>query len=319
MAGNLPSTNKKGEFVKPDGEFRQWVTADGSSGFKAERDRYHLYMSYACPFASRCLVGRKLKGLEDIIPITSVDYIRLGENGWSFTDKRPKCSLDPISNAKYLKDIYLKVNPNYTGRITVPVLWDKKTGTIVSNESAEILRMFNSAFNEFCATDEQRNIDLYPEELREKIDGVNEWVTPNISNGVYRAGFATTQEAYNEGVKGLFENLDKVEEILSKNRFLTGDRFTEADVRLFTTLVRFDTVYVGHFKCNKKRIVDYPNMWGYLKEIYQMKGISDTVDQDHIQQHYQVSHRHLNPNGIVAIGPDLDFNAPHGRENLVAN
>ncbi|XP_071954886.1 glutathionyl-hydroquinone reductase YqjG-like [Antedon mediterranea] len=315
---SLPSTNAKGEFVKADGEFTKWITADGSSGFKSERDRYHLYISYACPFASRCVVGRKLKGLEDVISMTSVDYIRLDPNGWTFTDQRPKCTLDPLFNAKYLRDIYLKANPNYTGRVSTPVLWDKKENTIVSNESADILRMFNSEFNEFCATDEQKNLDLYPKLLRGKIDEVNEWVTPNVTQAVYKAGFATTQEAYNNGVKILFENLDRVEDVLSKNRYLTGDTFTEADVRLFNTLVRFDTVYVGHFKCNKKRVMDYPNMWGYTREVYQMKGMADTVDQQHIQEHYQVSHRHINPNGIVAIGPELDFNAPHGRDNMVA-
>nr|XP_002739449.1 PREDICTED: glutathione S-transferase omega-like 2-like [Saccoglossus kowalevskii] len=305
------SVSEKGEYVRKTTTFRKTVTADGSSGFKAEADRYHLYVSLACPWAHRTLIGRKLKGLEEVLPYTVVDWL-LGPGGWNFTDKKPKCSLDTVNNAKFLKEIYKKADADYEGNITVPVLWDKKTSTIVNNESAEILRMLNTEFNEFCATDKQKKIDFYPKDLQGKIDELNDWIFPKINNGVYRAGFATKQAAYDTAVHELFEALDKVEDILSKNRYLTGDQLTEADIRLFTTLVRFDTVYVGHFKCNKKRILDYPNMWGFVRDIYQTGCIAETVDQEHIQNHYQQSHKSINPSGIVAIGPDLDFDAPHG-------
>ncbi|XP_070581407.1 glutathionyl-hydroquinone reductase YqjG-like [Ptychodera flava] len=312
------SVNKKGEYERKQSSFRSKVTADGSSGFKAEANRYHLYVSLACPWAHRTLIVRKLKGLEKIISYTVVDWF-LGEGGWNFTDKKPKCSLDTLNNASYLKEIYKKANEGYEGNITVPVLWDKETHTIVNNESSEIIRMFNTEFNEYCETEEQKNLDLYPEALREKIDELNGWIYPNINNGVYRCGFATKQEAYDSAVTLLFDALDKVEEILSKSRYLTGDTLTEADIRLFTTLVRFDTVYVGHFKCNKKRIIDYPNIWGFVRDIYQTSDVADTVDQEHIQKHYQQSHKSINPNGIVAIGPELDFNSPHDRDKIEDN
>ncbi|XP_077990859.1 glutathionyl-hydroquinone reductase YqjG-like [Glandiceps talaboti] len=306
---------KKGEFVRKPAAYHSEITADGSSGFKAEADRYHLYVSLACPWAHRTLIVKKLKGLDDVISQTVVDWF-MGEKGWNFTDEKAKCTKDPIFDAKYISEIYFKVNPDYTGRFTVPVLFDKKTNTIVNNESSEIIRMFNTEFNEFCKTEEQKKLHLYPEHLKEKIDEVNEWIYPYINNGVYRCGFAKTQEAYDDAVKLLFEHLDKVEGILSKSRYLTGDEITEADVRLFTTLIRFDTVYVGHFKCNKKRIMDYPNIWGFVRDLYQTDGIADTVDQEHIQNHYQQSHTSVNPHRIVAIGPDLDFSAAHGREKL---
>lgn len=309
------SKGKSGEFKRKESAFRNFITADGSSGFKAEKDRYHLYVSLACPWAHRTLIVRKLKGLEEVFPYTVVDWL-LGENGWNFTDQKPKCSLDPVNGAKYIREVYFKADPEYSSNFTVPVVWDKKTNTIVNNESAEIIRMMNTEFNEFSPTPEQKELDLYPEHLRSQIDELNSWIYPKINNGVYRAGFARSQEAYDEGVRDVFEGLDKVEEILSKQRYLTGNTITEADVRLVTTLFRFDKVYVGHFKCNKKRIVDYPNIWGFVRDIYQFCGISETVDFEHIEKHYQVSHRSINPHGIVAIGPDVDFNAPHDREKL---
>ncbi|XP_070554823.1 glutathionyl-hydroquinone reductase YqjG-like isoform X2 [Ptychodera flava] len=240
----------------------------------------------------------------------------MAQQGWNFTDQKPKCTKDPVYDAKYLSEIYFNVVPDYGGRYTVPVLFDKKTKVIVNNESSEIIRMLNTEFNEFCKTEDQKKLNLYPEHLKSKIDEVNDWVYPYINNGVYRCGFATTQEAYNAAVKPLFEHLDKAEDILSKTRYLTGNQLTEADIRLFTTLVRFDTVYVGHFKCNKKRIMDYQNIWGFVRDIYQTDGIAETCDQEHIQKHYQQSHLSVNPSGIVAIGPDIDFNAPHDRDKF---
>lgn len=307
--------NAKGEFVRTPSSFRNWITADGSSGFPAEANRYHLYVSLACPWACRTLMARKLKGLENVISYTVVDWLML-EDGWVFTDSKPRCSLDTVNNCKKLREVYKLADSEYSGRITVPVLWDKTKSTIVSNESSEILRMLNSEFNDFCATEGQKKLDLYPKHLQAKIEELNGWIYTSINNGVYRAGMAQTQEAYDKGVRDVFEGLDKVENILSQSRYLTGTTLTEADVRLFVTLIRFDMVYVGHFKCNKKRIVDYPNIWGFVRDIYQTDGIAETVDPEHIQKHYQMSHRQINPFGIVAIGPDLDFTAPHGRETL---
>ncbi|XP_064617664.1 glutathionyl-hydroquinone reductase YqjG-like isoform X2 [Liolophura sinensis] len=311
------SVTNKGEFVRKPSAFRDSITADGSSGFKAEAGRYHLYVSLACPWAHRVLIVRRLKGLQDVISHTVVDWL-LTEKGWNFTDQKPKCSLDTVNNCQYLREIYALANPAYGGNITVPCLWDKQKRTIVNNESSEIIRMFNTEFNEFCKTPEQRALNLYPEDLRGEIDQLNAWIYPEINNGVYKSGFAQSQEAYDAAVRVLFSALDKVESVLSKKRYLTGSRFTEADVRLFTTLVRFDMVYVGHFKCNKKRIIDYPNIWPYVREIYQMPGVADTVDPQHIMCHYQQSHKTINPFGIVAIGPDLDFTQPHGREKMAA-
>lgn len=307
----------KGEFKREASAFRDWITADGP--FQPEKGRYHLYVSLACPWAHRTLTVRAMKGLENVISDTVVDWyleFKTGVvgRGWTFTDKQPKTSLDTLNNCETLKELYLKANPDYTGRVTVPVLWDKKTGTVVNNESSEIIRMLNKEFNAFCATEEQRNLDLYPQSLAKEIDEVNAWVYETINNGVYRCGFAKTQEAYDDAVVKLFASLDRVEEILSKSRYLCGNQLTEADVRLFTTLVRFDTVYVNHFKCNKKRIVDYPNIWGFTRDVYQVPGVKETVDQEHIQKHYQMSHTNINPTQIVAIGPDLDFDAPHGRD-----
>ncbi|XP_048737020.1 glutathionyl-hydroquinone reductase YqjG-like isoform X2 [Ostrea edulis] len=305
--------DKKGAFQRAQSAFRNWITADGSSGFKAESGRYHLYVSFACPWAHRTLIVRKLKGLEDVISVNVVDWLLNFETGWEFNEKRDASTSDTVNGKKFMKEVYKKADPDYNRSITVPVLWDKQKNTIVNNESSEIIRMLNSEFNAFCKTPEQKQLDLYPEDRRKEIDEVNEWIYPNINNGVYRSGFARSQEAYDEAVVALFEALDKVESILSKQRYLVGSCMTEADVRLFVTLVRFDKVYEQHFKCNKKRIIDYPNMWPYVRDIYQTEGIAETVNMEHIKNHYMVSHRSINPFGIVSIGPELDFNAPHDR------
>lgn len=297
-----------GRFERSVAPFRNWVTADGSAGssgqdgFKAEADRYHLYVSLACPWAHRTLIFRKLKALEDLIPVSVVDAKMPDETGWTFTGTSGSTG-DPIHNADYLWQIYAKAKPDYTGRVTVPVLWDKKRNTIVSNESAEIIRMFNAAFNELTGNTD----DYYPQPLRTQIDEINARVYDDINNGVYKAGFATTQEAYDEAVKAVFEALDWVEAILGKNRYLVGDTLTEADWRLFTTLVRFDAVYNTHFKCNRNRIADYPNMSRYLKELYHVPGVAETVNFDHIRTHYYWSHTTINPYRILPIGPDLPF------------
>ena len=305
-----------GSFKREDAGFRNWITADGSagptgvSGFKAEADRYHLYVSLACPWAHRTLIYRKLKGLEDMIPI-SVVHPFMGENGWTFAEGEGVIP-DPLMNADYAYELYVAAKPDYTGRVTVPILWDKKTNTIVSNESAEIIRMFNSAFDEVGAAE----VDFLPSALVAEIDEINEFVYSAVNNGVYKAGFATTQEAYEEPVTALFDALDTLEARLAERRYLMGEAITEADWRLFTTLVRFDAVYVGHFKCNIRRIIDYPNLWGYLRDLYQVPGVADTVNMTHIKQHYYTSHANINPTGIVPIGPDLDFTTEHKREQL---
>lgn len=286
-----------GKFKRQDSSFRNWVTADGSSGFKAEAGRYRLYVSLACPWAHRTLILRALKGLEDIIDVIVVSPL-MKENGWTLPDGQP------------LHIIYTQAQSDYTGRVTVPALWDKQENTIVSNESADILRMLNTEFDAFAT----KNLDdLYPEALRGQIEDINTFVYDNINNGVYKCGFATTQDAYEEAFDNLFNALDKVEAILSRQRYLVGEQMTEADWRLFTTLVRFDAVYVGHFKCNRKRIVDYPNLWGYLKELYQVPGVAQTVDMNQIKTHYYASHANINPTGIVPRGPKIDFWEPHGR------
>lgn len=302
-----------GRFERNESSFRNWVTADGGAGpsgeggFKAEADRYHLYVSLACPWAHRTLIFRKLKKLGDLISVSVVHHY-MRDEGWTFkTDEWAKG--DDLFNADYLRDIYTKAVPDVTTRVTVPVLWDKKTNTIVSNESSEIIRMFNSAFNELTG-DEQ---DFYPEELRGQIDDINAHIYDTVNNGVYKSGFATTQEAYEEAVVPLFETLDFLEEKLSKQRYLVGEKQTEADWRLFTTLVRFDPVYVGHFKCNLRRIVDYPNLWNYTKDLYQTAGVAETVNMHHIKSHYYGSHDTINPTGIVPMGPDIDFMEPHNR------
>ena len=306
-----------GRFQRDLSRFRSWVTVDGSAGpsgsdgFKAEPNRYHLYVSLACPWAHRTLIFRKLKGLEDMISVSAVHPL-MHENGWTFQDG-PGVIADPIFNADYMYQIYTAAQSDYTGRVTVPVLWDKKKNTIVSNESSEIIRMFNSAFDEVGAN---KDVNFLPEDLRGKIDELNDFIYPNINNGVYKSGFATTQEAYDEAVVDLFKALDTIEARLENNRYLTGDSITEADWRLFTTLIRFDPVYVGHFKCNIRRIVDYPNLWGYTRDLYQVPGVAETVNMDHIKSHYYGSHDTINPTLIVPRGPDIDFMSAHGREKL---
>ena len=310
------TTSNGGRFERKAPSFRHWITTDGSAGpsgnagFKAEAGRYHLYVSLACPWAHRTIIYRKLKGLEDMISMSVVNAF-MGDEGWTFADGQGVVA-DPILNATNVHEIYTAAQANYTGRVTVPILWDKKTHTIVSNESPEIIRMFNSAFDEVGAIAG----DFSPANLLTEIDELNEFIYPTINNGVYRAGFATTQEAYDEAVIEVFTALDIIEKRLSSQRYLTGDAITEADWRLFTTLVRFDAVYVGHFKCNLRRIVDYPNIWGYVRDLYQVPGIAETVDMDYIKRHYYGSHETINPTGIIPVGPIIDFNTPHGREQL---
>ncbi len=305
-----------GRFVRTNAVFRNWVTADGSpgpsgeGGFRAEAGRYHLYVSLACPWAHRTLIMRRLKRLEAMIGVSAVHW-RMMEHGWTFEDG-PGVIPDPIHGARYMHQVYTAAKPDYSGRVTVPVLWDKAKCTIVSNESAEIIRMMNTAFDGIGA----KPGDYYPEDLRSEIDQLNARIYDSINNGVYKAGFATTQQAYEEAVRPLFEALDALDERLSSRRYLCGDRLTEADIRLFTTLVRFDPVYVGHFKCNLRRIADYPHLSGYLRDLYQTDGIAETVNMAHIKGHYYESHRNINPTGIVPVGPILDLDAPHGREGL---
>ena len=298
----------KGRFVRQQSAFRNWITADGSSGFPAESGRYHLYVSYACPWAHRTLIYRALKGLQDHISISVVNPLML-EHGWTF-EPDDGVIPDSIGGAEFLYQVYTRARPDYTGRVTVPILWDRETATIVNNESSEIIRMLNSAFNNIGAS----GPDFYPAERAREIDSVNDFVYPNINNGVYRAGFATTQTAYEEAVTDLFEALDSLEARLGGQRYLVGDRITEADWRLFTTLLRFDPVYVGHFKCNIRRIADYPNLWGFTRELYQVPGVSDTVNMDHIKRHYYASHASINPTGVIPLGPEIDFTLPHGRD-----
>lgn len=306
----------KGHFERKASQFRSWITADGAAGpsgvdgFKAEPGRYHLYVSYACPWAHRTLILRSLKGLEDLISLSVVHWF-MGESGWTFADGDGVIA-DNINGADYLHQVYTAADRSYTGRVTVPVLWDKKQNTIVSNESSEIIRMFNSAFDDVGAAAG----DLYPAALREEIDAVNARVYRDVNNGVYRAGFATTQEAYEEAVTALFDSLDWLEERLSQSRYLVGDEITEADWRLFTTLVRFDPVYVGHFKCNLKRLADHPNLSNYVRDLYQQPGIAPTVRMDHIKRHYYASHATINPSGVVPIGPDIDYTAAHDRDRF---
>ncbi len=303
-----------GKFVRDQAKFRNWVTADGSAGstgeggYAAESGRYHLYVSYACPWAHRTLIFRAIKDLESHISVSVVHPEMLGQ-GWTFATDYPAATGDTLFGLDYMREVYTKVKPDMTGRVTVPVLFDKKTNTIVSNESAEIIRMFNSAFDGLTGNTD----DYWPVALRDQIEALNSRIYDTVNNGVYKAGFATTQDAYDEAVHPLFDSLDWIEQILSANRYLTGDTLTEADWRLFTTLVRFDSVYHQHFKCNRKRIIDYPNMWAYVRELYQRPGVAPTVNLDHIVRHYHYSHDTINPNRIIPINPVLDFDAPHGR------
>lgn len=302
--------SEEGEFVRQEDRFRGWVTADGSSGYPAEPGRYHLYVSLACPWAHRTVILRKLKRLENVVGMTVVDPIR-DEKGWAFRNG-PGYSEDPINGFRYLSEAYKKTDPTFNDRVTVPVLWDKKTGRIVSNSDDDIMRMLNSEFNHLTDV----KTDFYPAPLRAEIDEINNFVYPNINDGVYRAGFATTQASYEQAVRNLFDALDRIEARLSKQRYLVGQRITEADWRLFPTLIRFDAVYHGHFKCNLRRIVDYPHLWGYLRELYQQDGVAETVNFDHIKRHYYVTHDDINPTRIVPVGPALDLTSPHGRDRL---
>ena len=300
----------KGRFLREQAEFRDRITRDGSSPFAAAAGRYHLYVSLACPWAHRTLIVRSLKGLQEAISVSVVDPV-WGDEGWVFSEN-DGCTLDTINGTTRLHEVYTLARANYSGRVTVPVLWDKATRTIVNNESSEILRMLNSEFDAWG----DASVDLCPRQHLAAIDEINAAVYANVNNGVYRAGFATTQEAYEDAFDALFGELDRLEARLAERRYLVGDRLTEADVRLWTTLVRFDAVYVGHFKCNLRRIVDYPSLWAYTRDIYQHPGVAQTVRLDHIKRHYYGSHPHINPIRVVPKGPVLDFTAPHGRDAL---
>lgn len=303
-----------GAFERSAAQFRNWVTADGSAGpdgkggFKAESGRYHLYVSFACPWAHRTLIFRQIKGLVDHIDVSVVHPDMLGD-GWTFDDSFEGATGDRQFDLPFARDIYTRVDPTFTGRVTVPILWDKQGGTIVSNESSEIIRMFNSAFDGITGDSQ----DFWPEKDRDAIEALNDRIYDTFNNGVYKCGFATTQKAYDAAVVPLFDTLDWLEKRLSTHRYLTGDQVTEADWRLFPTLVRFDQVYHLHFKCNRRRIIDYPALWAYTRELYQWPGVADTVNFDHIVRHYHYSHENINPHRIIPINPVLDFNAPHGR------
>ncbi len=303
-----------GAFERSAAKFRNWVTTDGSagpsgtSGFKAESGRYHLYVSFACPWAHRTLIFRALKDLTDHIDI-SVVHPDMMSDGWELKADYPGATGDRLYGLPYARDVYTKADPKFSGRVTVPILWDKEQQTIVSNESSEIIRMFNSAFNDLTGNTD----DYWPEDLHAAIEPVNDRIYDTFNNGVYRCGFATTQEAYDAAVQPLFDTLDWLDKCLSENRYLMGDRVTEADWRLFPTLVRFDNVYHLHFKCNRKRIIDYPNLWAYTRALYQWDGIAETVNMDHIVRHYYYSHESINPHRIVPINPEIDFMEPHGR------
>lgn len=308
--------SNSGRFIRSEAQFRNWITSDGSAGptgaagFKAEADRYHLYVSLACPWAHRTLIFRKLKGLESMISVSVVNPLMV-EHGWTFEDGEGVVP-DPLHNARYMHQIYTAAEPEYSGRVTVPLLWDKQQNTPVNNESSEIIRMLNSAFDGVGA----QPGDYYPEALRKDIDSQNDRIYDAVNNGVYKAGFATTQAAYEEAVFALFEALDELEENLAHRRYLLGNQITEADWRLFTTLIRFDAVYHGHFKCNLRRIVDYPHLSAYVRELYQWPQVAETVNMEHIKDHYYRSHATINPTGVVPAGPILDLDQPHGREAI---
>ena len=308
--------SKDGQFHRENAQRRHWISTDGTAGptgkagFSADSGRYHLYVSLACPWAHRTLILRKLKGLEPLIDVSVVSWLML-KQGWTF-DRGFGSSGDRLGELQYLHQRYTRDDPHYSGRVTVPLLWDKQQERIVNNESAEIIRMFNSAFNELTGN----RLDFYPAHLRQEIDALNERIYPRVNNGVYRAGFATEQAAYAEAFTALFAELDWLEQRLDTHRYLAGEYLTEADIRLFTTLIRFDAVYHGHFKCNLRRIEDYPNLSNWLRELYQWPGITETVDFEHIKGHYYASHRTINPTGVVPLGPEQDFNRPHDRERL---
>ncbi len=304
-----------GSWKRQQSAFRRQVTADGSSGLPAEPGRYHLYVSRACPWAHRAIIMRRLKGLESAIGMTVVDPIR-DERGWRFIhgdapDDPANGERDPINGWHYLAEGYRATDPDWSGRVTVPTLWDTRDGSVVNNESADVMRMLESQFDAFAEHPER---DYYPVELREQVDEINEWVYPTVNDGVYRCGFAASQAAYDEAVDALFASLDRLDAMLAERRYLTGDRITEADWRLFTTLVRFDAVYHHHFRCNARRLVDYQALWPYARDLYQHPGIAETVDFDHIRRHYYLTHDRLNPSGILPKGPHVDWEQPHGRD-----
>ncbi|NIR30158.1 MAG: glutathione S-transferase family protein [Gammaproteobacteria bacterium] len=299
-----------GEFVRPESQFRRWITADGRSGFPAEAGRYHLYVSLACPWAHRTLIFRKLKGLDDAVSV-SVVHPHMGDEGWVFGECEG-CTPDTVNGCRRLYEVYTLADPSYTGLVTTPTLWDKERRTIVNNESADIIRMLNGEFDAYAAHD----ADFYPPALREEIDEINAYVYDNVNDGVYRAGFADSQAAYEQAFDDVFRALTTLEARLAEQRYLVGGRLTEADLRLFPTLVRFDAVYYSHFKCNLRRLIDCENLWSYTREIYQMPGVAETVNLDHIKRHYYTSHPGLNPSGIVPKGPMLDFARPHDRDRL---
>jgi glutathionyl-hydroquinone reductase len=312
-------TSEAGEFQRQEDAFREWISADGATGYPAATGRYHLYVSLACPWASRTLIVRNLKGLQDAIGLTVVDPIR-DEQGWAFREPSGKIppgdpfeSTDPVNGFHYLREAYAATDPEFESRVTVPVLWDNEANKIVNNCEDDICRMFNGAFNAVAANPE---LDLFPSDIQSEHNKLSDFIYENINNGVYRAGFASRQRAYERGCRMVFEALDQVETRLANQRYLFGNRLVEADWRLFCTLVRFDPVYHGHFKCNIRRILDYPNLQGYLMDLYQQPGISDTVNFDHIKRHYYVTHTEINPTGIVPLGPALNLTAPHGRANM---
>ena len=303
-------TTPAGSFKRQPNAFRDRITADGSSGYRAEPGRYHLYVSLACPWAHRAIIVRKLKGLEDVISLSVVDPIR-DERGWAFRDG-PGHTVDPVNGFSFLSEAYLATDPGYTGRYTVPALWDRVTKRIVTNDYPQITLMLDTEFEAYA----DRSVDLYPVALRDEIDAVNAVVYEDVNNGVYKAGFAVSQEAYEAAFDALFARLDWLEDRLSRQRFLVGHQLTESDIRLFTTLVRFDAVYFGHFKCNLRRLVDYPNLWNYARDLYQRPGFGETVNYDHIKRHYYYTHDQINPSRIVPKGPAMDWLAPHDRERL---
>ena len=300
----------RGKFNRMPTQFRNWIKKEGSSAFQPEPNRYHLYVSLACPWAHRTLIMRNLKGLQDVISISIVDP-EMGDDGWKFSEG-PGCIPDAVNSCNYLRELYLKANPQYTGRVTVPVLWDKPNRHMINNESREIIRMLDLEFEAYAKS----GLNLYPKELQAQIDQTMDAIYQPINNGVYRSGFASTQTAYEEAVTELFDHLDRWENLLENQRYLCGNQLTEADVCMFTTLFRFDPVYHGHFKCNLRRIVDYPNLWNYIKDIYQTPGVKETCNLDHIKRHYYKSHTQINPTRVVPKGPIINFDEPHDREKF---
>jgi len=305
------TTNEEGSFERQTTTFRNWIRDDPDATFQPEAGRYHLYVSSACPWAHRTLVVRALVGLEDAISVSVVDPYR-GEDGWQFTPDKEGCTPDHLHGVDYLRELYVEADPEATCRVTVPVLWDKHQETIVNNESREIMRMLSTAFDDYAT----RDVDLAPEADREEIDDILDAIYEPINNGVYRAGFATKQGPYDEAVDTLFDALDHWDDVLADQRYLAGDQLTEADIAMFTTLVRFDNVYHTHFMCNVKFIREYEHLWPYLRDLYQTPGVAETVDMGHIREHYYTTHPDVNPHGIIARGPDLEFEAPHDRDEL---